>query len=143
MSTMFQRIVVGVDEREGGRDALTLGARLIAPEGSLILCRVQVGDPLWQTTSATEDQERARQQLLAAAESADVPAQICVIESPTPGRGLHELAEEEDADLLVVGSTRRSLLGRVLVGDHTNAALNGAVCAVAVASAGYAGTPAD
>jgi nucleotide-binding universal stress UspA family protein len=138
MGGMFQRIVVGVDEREGGRDALALGARLVAPEGSLILCRVHVGDPVGESTRATAEQERARQQLAAAAESADVAAEVRVIDSTRPGRGLHELAEAEDADLIVVGSTRRSLLGRVLVGDDTNAALNGAVCAVAVAPAGYA-----
>ena len=40
-------------------------------------------------------------------------------------------------DLLVLGSSRRGLLGRVLVGDHTRAALNGSPCAVAVAPAGY------
>jgi nucleotide-binding universal stress UspA family protein len=61
--------------------------------------------------------------------------------SPSVGRGLHELAERHGADLLVVGSTRRSLFGRVLVGDNTRDALNGAPCAVAVAPAGYAERP--
>ena len=39
--------------------------------------------------------------------------------------------------MLVLGSCRRSLVGRVLIGDDTRAALNGAPCAVAVAPAGY------
>lgn len=60
-----------------------------------------------------------------------------VLWSPWVGRALHELADIEDADLLVLGSSRRGMLGRVLVGDHTRAALNGAPCAVAVAPAGY------
>ncbi len=140
---MFQRIVVGVDEREGGRDALALAGRLAAPGGTLILCRVHTGDPLGRRTRATELEEEARQQLRAVAASAGVDGEPRVVESTTPGRGLHELAEEEHADLLVVGSTRRSLLGRVLIGDDTNAALNGAVCAVAVAPAGYAAAPSD
>ena len=50
---------------------------------------------------------------------------------------MHELAESEGADLLVLGSSRRGLLGRVLLGDHTRAALNGAPCAVAIAPTGY------
>jgi nucleotide-binding universal stress UspA family protein len=41
-----------------------------------------------------------------------------------------------------MGSCRRGLIGRVLVGDDTQDALNGAPCAVAVAPAGYAGQPA-
>ena len=57
------------------------------------------------------------------------------------GRGLHELAEATGADLLVVGSSRRGLLGRVLIGDDTRAALNGASCAVAIAPAGYGARP--
>ena len=100
---MFQRIVVGVDERQGGRDALALGARLVAPDGSLILCRVHVGDPLGESTRATEEVERARQQLVAAAESADVAAEIRVIESTRPGRGLHELAEAEAPPMYQAG----------------------------------------
>ena len=61
--------------------------------------------------------------------------------SPAVGRGLHELAERQGADLVVVGSSGRGLLGRVAVGDHTRDALNGAPCAVAVAPAGYAQRP--
>ena len=48
------------------------------------------------------------------------------------------MAERESAELLVVGSSRRGLAGRVLLGDDTHAALNGASCAVAVAPTGYA-----
>jgi nucleotide-binding universal stress UspA family protein len=59
--------------------------------------------------------------------------------SPSVGQGLHELAEHRQADLLVMGSCRRGLIGRVFVTDDTQAALNGAPCAVAVASAWYAG----
>ena len=63
-------------------------------------------------------------------------ALVCCAQSP-PARGLHELAEERDADLLVVGSSRHAILGRALVGDDTRAALNGAPCATAIAPRGY------
>jgi nucleotide-binding universal stress UspA family protein len=63
------------------------------------------------------------------------------VDSPSVGRGLHELADAERADLLVVGSCRRGLLGRVMIGDDTSAALNGAPCAVAIAPYGYAERP--
>jgi nucleotide-binding universal stress UspA family protein len=51
------------------------------------------------------------------------------------------LAEWIGADLIVVGSTRRTRLGRVVLGDDTCSALDGAPCAVAVAPAGYAEHP--
>jgi nucleotide-binding universal stress UspA family protein len=57
------------------------------------------------------------------------------------GRGLHELCESIAADLLVVGSSRSALPGRVLIGDDTRAALNGAPCAVAIAPSNYAHEP--
>jgi nucleotide-binding universal stress UspA family protein len=58
------------------------------------------------------------------------------------GRGLHEFADSEQADLLVIGSCRRGLLGRVTIGDDTSDALNAAPCAVAIAPLGYAEHPA-
>jgi nucleotide-binding universal stress UspA family protein len=50
------------------------------------------------------------------------------------------MAEHVAADLLVVGSSHRGLLGRVFIGDQTSHALNGAPCAIAVAPRGYAST---
>jgi len=57
--------------------------------------------------------------------------------SSSVGRGLHELCGVVGADLLVVGSSRRGLLGRVLIRDDTSAALNGAPCAIAIAPRNY------
>jgi nucleotide-binding universal stress UspA family protein len=48
------------------------------------------------------------------------------------------LAEAQRADLIVLGSSRRSGLDRVLVGDDTRAGLQGAPAPVAVAPRGYA-----
>ena len=59
----------------------------------------------------------------------------------SPGRGLHQQAEEQTADLLVVGSCSHGAFGRAMLGDDTRAALNGAPCAVAVAPLGYAEHP--
>jgi len=67
-----------------------------------------------------------------------VDAELITVTAPTPGRGLHEQAEAQGADLIVVGSCSRGLLGRAMLGDDTRAALNGTPCAVAVAARGYA-----
>ena len=61
--------------------------------------------------------------------------------SSSVGRGLHELCDVIGADLLVVGSSRRRLLGRVLIGDDTGAALNGAPCPIAIAPSNYSQQP--
>ena len=54
------------------------------------------------------------------------------------GRGLHEIAETLEADLLVVGlSPSRPARSGPAFAIHTLATLHGAPCAVAVAPAGY------
>ena len=63
--------------------------------------------------------------------------------SISPARGLHELAEEIGADLLVAGSSRHSALGQVLAGNVGRNLLHGAPCAVAIAPKGYAGREAE
>lgn len=142
---MFEHVLVGIDEDEGGRDAVALGKRLLAPDGELTLAHVFGGDShVYRGQSAAYDvaeYDRAIELLGRAREEAGVEAGIQASGSSSVGRGLHELAEQHGADLLVVGSCRRSLLGRVLVSDDTRAALNGAPCAIAVAPAGYAAEP--
>ncbi len=143
---MFTRIIVGVDEHEGGRDAIALANRLVAANGHMTLTRVDASDPfVYRGVSAlyeARERERDLAELEAAAAAAMAETSREAISSTSIGRGLHELAEIQKADLIIVGSSRRGLAGRVLLGDDTHAALNGAPCAVAVAPAGYASTPA-
>jgi nucleotide-binding universal stress UspA family protein len=142
---MFHTVLIGVDERPGGRDAIALGRELLAEGGELTLAHVHLGEakPTRGTSPAFEaaERERSRQLLEAARAQTGVDAQFAWVGRPSVGRGLHELAERRGADLLVVGSTSRGLFGRVLIGDDTRDALNGAPCAVAVAPTGYSERP--
>jgi nucleotide-binding universal stress UspA family protein len=52
-------------------------------------------------------------------------------------RALHDAAEAEDAGLLVVGSARDGLLGRVLPGSTVERLMHGAPCAIAIAPQGW------
>jgi nucleotide-binding universal stress UspA family protein len=61
-----------------------------------------------------------------------------VLPSTSVARGLHYLAEDEGAELVVVGSTHRGALGRVVPGAVGERLLHGAPCAVAVAPVGFA-----
>lgn len=78
------------------------------------------------------------QLLEAAREESGVDSDLIAVGAASVGRGLHTLAEEYEADLLVVGSCGRGAVGRVVIGDDTRASLNGAGCAVAIAPRGYA-----
>lgn len=142
---MFERIVVGVDGHEGGRDAIALAKHLFGQHGELTLVCVSVSERHgYRAARAGEDasaRERAVALLERAREEAGVRAQLRWRGSASVGRGLHELCELVGGDLLVVGSSRRGLLGRVLIGDDTRAALNGAPCAIAIAPAGYSQQP--
>jgi nucleotide-binding universal stress UspA family protein len=60
-----------------------------------------------------------------------------LISEKSPAAGLHVLAEREQAALMVVGSSHRSNIGRILVGGTAERLLTGASVPVAVAPAGY------
>jgi nucleotide-binding universal stress UspA family protein len=142
---MFKNVLVGVDGRPNGRDAIAFACKLIDPDGNMTLAHVH-GGKLRPSRAiapgmAREERESSHKLLEAERAAADVQAQLLSIESVSPGRGLHEQAEEHNADLLVVGSCSHGAFGRVMLGDDTRAALNGAPCAVAVAPRGYAEDP--
>jgi nucleotide-binding universal stress UspA family protein len=140
---MFETIVVGVDGREGGRDALLLAGRLaLVAGGELVAVRAlpfeyyvaRAGAPPYSTI-AEQDAER---ELAAELEDADVKARQIVVGDTSPARALHRVAEAERADVIVVGSTRHGRLGRVFAGDDAAGTLHGSPCPVAVAPHGLA-----
>jgi nucleotide-binding universal stress UspA family protein len=139
---MFKNVIVGVDGHEGGRDAIALAKNLFSDRAELTLAYVYYGDAhVWRGSSPPYDaaeKDRAHELLEKARADACVEATLRAHGSSSVGRGLHELAEKTGADLLVIGSSRRGLVGRVMIGDDTRAALNGAPCSVAIAPAGYA-----
>src|SRR3954451_22633553 len=71
-------------------------------------------------------------------EDLDVETRI-VIDLSVP-HGLHALARDEAASLIVVGSTSRGGAEHVLIGSTAERLLHGAPCPVALAPRGYVGT---
>jgi len=130
---MFRRIVVAFDGSERAQDALALALRLRDPEGVVTLACTVTERP-WHRPEADAVA------LTLAAGRAQIPAGIHVrLRAPaasSPARGLTELAEDERADLVVVGSSRRSASGRVWLERTAGRLLQGAPCAVAVPPAG-------
>jgi nucleotide-binding universal stress UspA family protein len=59
------------------------------------------------------------------------------LQSTSAARALHEAAAKEDAGLLVVGSSRRSSPGRLLLGSTAERLMHGAPCPVAAVPQGW------
>lgn len=125
----FETIVVGYDGSSESRDALALAALLVEPLGRVYPACVGAGGHV------------------PAADPGALPAGVQLesraITAGSAARGLHTLAEEIGADLIVLGSTRRGTLGRVLLGTTAETLLHSAPCAVAVPPRGFADDPPD
>ena len=136
---MFHDAIVGVDGSPGGRDAIALARLLVDADGRLTLANIRAHE-VPPPGGAAELAGRGDSERLLEAERAatEVEAELVSLADRSVGRGLHALAEGRGSDLLVVGSCRRGIVGRVLVGNDTRAALNGSPCAIAVAPVAYA-----
>lgn len=129
---MFANVIVAVDGRSHDIDAIALARRLAEPSGKLALVHVH-HDPY---------KYGASQRLLErVGDRVQIGRDVVSITSPSVGDGLREVAQIRDADLLVLGCSRRGVVGRVLLGDDTHASLVKVACAAAVAPAGYANQP--
>jgi nucleotide-binding universal stress UspA family protein len=70
------------------------------------------------------------------------PAEARVIAGNRAARELQRVTEEPDTGLMVIGSTTRGAVGRLLIGGIAERLLTGAGCPVAGAPSGYAERPA-
>jgi nucleotide-binding universal stress UspA family protein len=80
-----------------------------------------------------EELDRLRESL----EASDVPAELRVLEHSTPARGIAAEVEELSPRLVVLGSSRRGAIGRVLPGSTAERLVHGSPCPVAVVPHGY------
>src|SRR5699024_1867085 len=107
----------------------------------LTLAHVVAGDAHRRPGAGAADEapeaERAEALLATVREETGVEARLRRHDASSVARGLHELCEQLGAGIVVVGASRRGLLGRVLIGDDTSAALNGAPCSIAIAPTNY------
>jgi nucleotide-binding universal stress UspA family protein len=138
---MGDEVIVGIDRSEQAEDALAL-ARVLTRTlgGTLVLAHVVSptaagwGGP--ELDRAVGDQGR---ELLdrVAARIDDVPVERRLLEWPSAAAALHDLADDLDARLLVIGSAHRGAVGRLMLGSVAHGLLTGAPGAVAVAPLGY------
>jgi nucleotide-binding universal stress UspA family protein len=134
-------IIVGVDDHEGSRDAVCLGAGLAGKLGAeLVVAAAIEYSPLPIESS---DYDRARREhfdgifAAVASELGDFPYRRFELEHKAAS-SLEELAAREHADMLVLGHTHHGRLGRIYPGTLGDKLLEGAPCPVAVAPPDYA-----
>lgn len=138
-------VIVGVDGSERSTDALALADLLGSALGRpVVIAHVH---PYGQLSSVFSDAEydtivrevaestfdQVREHLPSVPER-----RMELIAEKSPSAGLHALAERQEAAMVVIGSSHRSRIGRILVGGTGERLLSGAPVPIAIAPAGYA-----
>ena len=143
----MSKVIVGFNASEEARDALALAMALAAAESAelhvaVVLPRSEI--PFESAVAGGQLSTQLEEELFASAErilrgSDYVRASLDGgIGGRSAARALYEYAREEDAELIVVGSSQRGKLGRILLGSVGESLLRCAPCAVAVAPRGFA-----
>lgn len=138
---MYAQVIIGVDGRQGGRDAAALAAMLSTPHSLMALVHVNTTG-----SDAGLDEEFADQDALALLledelELCGRDAQLERVTAFSVGAGLDQVAGHRGGDLIVVGASRRHGVTHVFARDDVMSVLHQTPCAVAVAPAGFAETP--
>jgi nucleotide-binding universal stress UspA family protein len=141
-------LIVGVDERERSRDAIALGQQLaMGLPGALMPVYVHTLGELDALMTGADPDEVGQ---LVAADAKAKHAQVEDLadkmgisgvqlrQATSVSEGLHEQAVETSAAVVVIGSSSRSGLGRVLPGGTAERLLSGSPVPVAVAPTGFA-----
>lgn len=133
---MALRIIVSYDDTDNDRDALALARLLAFPGAELSLAYVR------HSTQEEDEQEafeqRQSEELLehGAAEIGAPEMTRHVVLHASTAEGLTDLAEREDADIVVFGSDYRTAAGLLKPGVAAHKMLLGGPAAIAVAPAG-------
>lgn len=142
-STDTDLVVAGYDATAEGSDGLAL-ARLLADRthARLLVARV-IPDVPDHPGLTRPEQMRVRdvvadthEAILAAVPDGDL--EVMPVLDRSVVHGLHAVAREQDAAMLVLGSSHHTTAGRVLLGGTIDTLVNGAPCPIAVAPPGFA-----
>ncbi len=140
---MPKPILVGFDPRTPDRAPVEFGLAAARFTGApLVVACVSAGrTPGWPAGHAeddlAEDAAAALEEFQRELETDEAAITYRELRGTSAARALHEAAEQQDAGLLVVGSTRRAGPGRVLPGSTADRLLHGAPCPIAVIPTGW------
>lgn len=139
-------VAVGIEDTEESRDALRFARQLAdREEAELHVVSVHHDTVFYE---GREQIEALRESYFArmvefAREEIGEPFSFHEITEVSAPRGLTETAEKINAGILVIGSSHRGPIGRVLLGDAGARLASGAPCAVAVTPRGWADASPD
>jgi nucleotide-binding universal stress UspA family protein len=137
-----RRVLVGYDGSEGSKDAIRLVRALCGgSEAEALLVNVLPWDgglPVAYRLLGY-DQAPAWKTFFTEAEAELAPLRVGhrTYVGGSPAKVLNNVAEEEDVDLVVVGSPHRGAIGRTCIGSVAEGLLHGASVAVVAAPQGY------
>ena len=134
-------VVVGVDGLAHDADALALGESLSATLGGrILLAHVTPPAPPGRGQLEYEALEQAagREILARVAGQAEAAPDSELVSGAPAAKGLARVAQERHAEMLVLGSSHRGPVGRIVPGGVGSRLLAHAPCAVAVAPVDYA-----
>lgn len=136
-------VLVGVDGTGRSTDAIALGATLaplLGAEPTLLHAHPygELESLLSDDEHATLMREVAERTARDAAEHLGASPALSIVADRSPARALQAAASRDAVAAIVVGSSSRGAIGRVLPGGVAQRLLAGAPCPVAVAPAGYA-----
>jgi nucleotide-binding universal stress UspA family protein len=140
-------IVAGFDNSPSGYDAVALARRLAAATHARlivahiyteVLSAIDLVPPPDLVAQRRKEAQRTVERASIALDGFDRWEPVVYASEPA-ARGLHEVADRTGAELIVVGSTHRHGLGRVVPGATGERLLHGSACPIAIAPAGWHG----
>ncbi|MBM2622661.1 universal stress protein [Actinoplanes sp. LDG1-06] len=145
-------VIAGVDGGPTAEDALALGRWFAEALEAPLLVAVVHPAPAALGSGRVDaewvaDRHRAAQRVLDDARKTleDAPGEVTyrMVSSSSAAHGLHDLAEQTQAAMLVIGSGRHATKERLMAGSTAERLLAGSVCPVAIAPASMPAPPAE
>ena len=138
---MPKPIIVGYDPRSADRSPVAFALRAARFTGAPLVVASVGSDAAAHDARVEEDlidaAGGALEELQRDLDAEGVALETVELESTSSARALHEAAEARDAGLLVVGSTGRGAVGRLLPGSTAERLMHGAPCPIGVVPRGW------
>lgn len=138
---MAKSIIVGYDPKSSDRAPVAFALRAARFTGAPLVVASVCSQTGAHEAHVDEDllhaAEGALEELQRDLDAEQVAVEAVELRSTSAARALHEAAEERDAGLLVVGSTGRGAVGRLLPGSTAERLMHGAPCPIAIVPHGW------
>ena len=136
---MSKPIIVGYDPQTFDRAPVNFAVAAARFTGApLVIASVCAGSAVRDGSAAgrledlAADASGALDEVERELDAEGIAVEFRQIDNTSAARALHEAAEAQDAGLLVVGSTTRGAIGRVLPGSTAERLMHGAPCPIAI-----------